>query len=695
MTGFHYFTAFSLALGLAACSESGPAVEPIEDRLVAVGEDILIEVHATSPDGQKLGYAFTSNHPRLGDRATMSVRPDGTGLFRWQPTALDIGTWVFDFTASNDGGDATESMTIEVRSAIGANTIPLFQRPVGAGTAVDTARTECIEIDIAASDQDSLRVTIAEEEPRIAGGELVQDEDMGAVWTWCPTREQLELKDRYLLTLSADDGDNPKAIKRFQIILRDQDKGGCEGLEPLVEHAAQDRSTVNDLEVEARVFDETGLRVAPLLYYSTTAPADPPDLRRMTQLNMKLASGDYIDGRWKAIIPNPVARATPGSQVTLHYLVVAEDNDGVGACNHVATGRFQMVVSSPGGDGGLGPCVACNSDNQCGEADDHCLRVGVEGAAFCMAGCAGDGECPSGYVCSAAELESVEGARGRQCVPESETCLETAEVCRNDSFESNDSQERAQPLAAGTTGDLALCPVGDFGGEDDWYRIELEAESTVEVAVDGAADPDIDLDLVDEAGQLVSLTWEQGSSDRMSACLPAGTYFVRAFSFFSGENRYALSWSASAGACEEEDDWWATCWDDDSEDDDGAGTARYVDLDEPVHESDGNQICSEDDDWYETYLYEGEVLYATLAFELVGPGQDLDFHVLDTDGTDLTPCSVDEPWGCSSNGQSSGAGEAIEFTADAEGTYYLVVRGWDGAENAYDLCASLSATACP
>jgi hypothetical protein len=695
MFGFQSFAAVSLSLALAACDVGGPGIEPLEDRVVAVGEEVIIEVQGTTHEGRELTYQLTSNHPRLGDRVTLAARPDGTGVFRWTPAAYDVGTWVFDFTARDDEGAATESMTIEVRSAIGANTIPLFQRPVGAGTAVDMTRSECIEVDVLASDQDSLSVTFAEEEPRIPGGELVQQGDLAAMWRWCPSPEQRERTDRYLLTLSADDGDNPVAIKRYQIILREQDKGSCDGVEPLVEHLAEDRTSVNDLEVEARVFDETGLRAAPLLYYSTTAPADPPELRSMIQLNMELASGDYKDGRWKATIPNPVASAAPGSRQTLYYLVVAEDNDGLGVCNHVATARFEMAVSSPGGDGELGLCSGCTADNQCGGPDDHCLRVGVEGAAFCMAGCAGDGDCPEGYLCSAAELESIDGARGRQCVPESETCLPAAGACSNDSMEPNDSQEQAQPLEPGESGDLALCPVGAFGGEDDWYRIELAEEGTLEVTLDGAALPDMDLDLVDESGQLVSLTWETGSADRLSACLPAGTYFVRAFSYFAGENRYSLVWSADPGACAEEDDWWAICWDDVAEEDDGADAARWVDLDEALYRDAGNQICSGDDDWYELYLYEGEVLHATLGFELAGPGQDLDFHVHDAGGADLTPCSVEDPWGCSDNGQSSGAGEAIEFTAAAEGTHYLVVRGWAEAENAYDLCASLSDTACP
>jgi hypothetical protein len=104
MSSFHSFNLAAVSLLLAAAaacsSETGPAVEPLEDRVVAVGEELLIEVHGTSLGGRKLSYAFTSNHPRLGDRATLAARPDGAGVFRWVPTALDIGTWVFDFSVS-------------------------------------------------------------------------------------------------------------------------------------------------------------------------------------------------------------------------------------------------------------------------------------------------------------------------------------------------------------------------------------------------------------------------------------------------------------------------------------------------------------------------------------------------------------------------------------------------------------------
>ena len=682
--------ALSLPLLLAAaCTAGGPAIDPIEDQVVAVGDELSIEIAATSGDAAGVRYDVTSNAPDLGDRAGLAPRPDGTALFRWRPNAADVGTWVFDFTATDGAGSSTESVQIDVRSTIGDSSIPLFRRPLGAGVAIDGA-DDCVEVAIETTDQDSPEVAIAEEEPLIEGAALLQDGAMSATWRWCPTEEQRALRDRYLLTLSADDGDGPKAIKRYQIILREEGKSGCAGAEPVIDHVAADRETVNDLEVVARVEDDRGLKAAPLLYYAI-GPASPPEARSMVQAAMRLEKGDLREGTWRGAIPNPVGRAEPGSHQAIHYLLVAEDDDDpLDRCDHVAARGFQMEVTSPGGDGELAACSPCTADNQCGGPADHCLRMGVEGEAFCTTACTADDPCGEGAICSRVELESIEGVRGRQCVPVDESC-QPAAACENDALEGNDSQARAQLLPPGTTGELTLCPVGDFGGEEDWYRLELAGDAEVAIALDGAAEPDMDLLLVRDGGPWVAMTGQTGSQDRIAACLPGGGYLLRVDSLVAGENRYALTWSRSAASCAEEP---ATCVEDRSEDDDDLGAARLADLGAGAYRSADNSICA-DDDWYALELAAGETLHATLAFAVSGPGQDLDFHVHDASGVDLTPCSVEVPWECSANGQSGGAGERIQFTAPATDAYYLVVRGWDGSTNAYDLCASLSAAGCP
>ena len=69
---------------------------------------------------------------------------------------------------------------------------------------------------------------------------------------------------------------------------------------------------------------------------------------------------------------------------------------------------------------------------------------------------------------------------------------------------------------------------------------------------------------------------------------------------------------------------------------------------------------------------------------------NLDVHLYDSTGVDLTPCSPASPGTCNlNNGQSADSNEHYVFTAPAACsslcTYYVVVRGWDDSENQYDI----------
>lgn len=137
------------------------------------------------------------------------------------------------------------------------------------------------------------------------------------------------------------------------------------------------------------------------------------------------------------------------------------------------------------------------------------------------------------------------------------------------------------------------------------------------------------------------------------------------------------------------------CQDDLAEDDDDTGTARWIDLDQPVYRAAGSQICSGDDDWYGLYLFAGETVNAAASFEAAEAGGDLDLHVVDPVGAVVVGCREDEPVGCTTNGQSAGSDERLAWEAPADGTYHLVVHGWDGSRNSYDLCVSLEPDRCP
>lgn len=678
----------TLALWACACTAGGPDIDPIGDQVVAVGHELSIAIVATSPNGAPLLYRFDSNLPGLDDRASIVKRPDGSAVFRFRPSARDIGAWVFDFHAFDDNAISTESIVIDVRSAIGNDSIPVFRSPLGAGTVLGND-SDCVELDIEISDQDSTEVMLDEQAPGIAGAELVQTTAMTAIWRWCPSAQQRAAADRHLLTLIADDGDNPAAIKRYQIITRDSGKLGCTGTAPIVDHTARDLSSLAEIDITVDVADDIGIKSAPLLYYSTTTPADPPQLDRMVQATMVLEQGHRKRGRWVTTIPNPVAQAAAGQSETVYYVVVAEDDDDqLGDCDHMVQRSYQMTVTSPGGTGGQTMCEPCSSDSQCGDTNDLCLRVGVEGDAFCMAGCTGDEQCAAGAVCSAAPLTSIDGAAARQCVPLDQTCSDSQTQCRGDALEPNDRPLLAYPIGVGTTDSLTLCNGSGYGSETDWYRFEVTGDSMVELTVAGAPDPDIDLALFDEQGELIALSWAFGSNDRISSCLPAGHYWLRAFSLFAGDNQYSLTLSAVPGPCS------AQCTDDGGEPDDGPATATYVDLDRAISHFADRRICSGDDDWYELYMFAGETVRATMDFTMAGPAQDLDLLVYDGSGTAITRCSETEPWHCTANGQSGSPGEELSFTPDQSGRYYLVVHGWDEAENDYDLCVTLGAYGC-
>lgn len=137
------------------------------------------------------------------------------------------------------------------------------------------------------------------------------------------------------------------------------------------------------------------------------------------------------------------------------------------------------------------------------------------------------------------------------------------------------------------------------------------------------------------------------------------------------------------------------CSDDAHEDDDNASQARWVDLNLGTYEVSSNVMCSADDDWFEVYMYAGETLTVSLGFEQNSDAEDLDI-ILVKGGDALTPCNEQDPFGCDpSNGQSATANELLEWPVTESGTYHVVVRGWDGAQNDYDACIGYYSGACP
>ncbi len=681
-------------------SNSPPILEPLSDRIEFVDTDVTIELHASDPDGDPISFAFTSDITDIATRA--NLRPAGnTAVFTWTPIASDLGQHSFDFTASDGKASTKETITITVQAGT-EGTGPIFRQPLGSGTTLDLSKQKCLNLQVVVEDPDSANVEIKEEEPRIASATLDQDSGLTAKWSWCPGKEQIAATDRYNLRLSASDGSNPAAIKDYLIVLRRTFDPSCAGQAPQITHTPHDESTVVGLSIFADVSDDEGIKYEPLLYYSTTSPGDPPDLAQMSQVTMVLLDGDMKSGSWGADVPNPVAGKPAGTSADLYYILVAQDNDDEnGSCDHLtqapATGAFKMTVTNPGGAGGLGLCEPCTADAQCGGASDLCLYMGPAGDTYCFKACTSDADCGDpAYYCSLTEFVSVDNAKGRQCIPKSFRC-ETGSggTCTDDSYEPNDTLADASlifpALESGTYPGLKSCPSSTAGADEDWYPVDIYNDTQVTVSMSGGTSTDLDLAITDDHGNVVAKSDGLTSNEQVSACLKLGTYYVHVYSWQQGENTYSLTVTEQSQSC----GGGGSCTDDPEENDDNASQARLVDLNLGPYKSDTNAICSGDEDWYKVDLYASETIYVTLAFDQANAAEDLD--VLFYQGsTLLTPCTEANTSGCDvDNGQSGDSNETFHKTVSTTGTYYVVVRGWDGSENLYDICIGLAPGDCP
>jgi hypothetical protein len=645
-----------------------------------VGTELMVNLNGHDPDGDPVDYTFKAMD--LGDlagRADITRSPSGSGVFRWTPVASDVGPHGFDFEVSDGIHAASVTIQIDVRSAIGSATAPVFRQPLGSGTTLNLKDATCVDVDIVVDDPDSPSVRITQVEPVIEGATLTVRDGHAASWHWCPSREQ-QAEPRYTLSLTADDGDNPRTTKNYLVVLQVNDGTNCPGAAPAIAHTAHDVSSIVDLAIDATITDDKGIKDAPLLYYAMTAPATPPDLPHMTQLTMRAGA---TAGAYSVTVPNPVAQMPAGTAQTVYYLFVARDNDdAVGTCNHTTTSQVYAMKVTSTGAANLPICEACTSDAQCGTGDE-CVRMGASGNSYCLQAC-GAG-CPAGYTCSAMPVTSVDGAMALQCVPDSGSCEATTSTCEDDTWEVNDTLGDASdsPVLMPSAVDLISCPstTNTTRANDDWFKLSVPSDQRVDLTLAGGAATDLDLHLYQANGSQITASTGLDSSELVSVCLGAGTYYAKVNGFGSGRNPYKLTYASHAESCAQ------ACVDDTHENDDSPATARDTTF--PTFSSSGNKVCKDDDDWYDVVLFTGDLLTVDLTFTQQTAAQDLDIHLY-KGTTDLTPCDIDDPFSCSvDNGQGGVSNEHAEFFVasgcSAGCDYFVVVHGYNHSQNSYSI----------
>ena len=487
-----------------------------------------------------------------------------------------------------------------------------------------------------------------------AGAEVFQDGPKSGVFEWTPTPDQVAAAERWTIPLTADDGDHPPTELDYIVVLRTEAKPGCPGDPPVVSITApgdgERVASATGYQVTADVSDDMGLRDAPLLFYSTSAPDDPdmPDVTDFEQLVMGPSGG-----AWSARIPS--LRLDDGAEQEVFVLVSATDNDDPSgaSCDHRTDSTLRRFVAVGGEGGGelLATCEPCSESTQCASG----LCATAADGARCVPGCSGDGACEAG---SCGATVTTEGGVLAGCGPVDDVCGGGG-GCTDDAREEDDTAATATPYEGAIT-DGQIC-----ADDPDHHALSVAAGTRVTVVLDGFshAEGDLDLQLLDGDATIVGSSASTMDVERVEHCFPeADTATARVLGYDGAENGYGLSMTT-------EPDPAMCCVDDAAEENDDRASATALSFDGDAAPFDGT-ICPRDDDFFRFEVDGPAQIQVTLLIEEFMDA-DLDLQLLGPTGAVA--------------GSSAGTGEeeSIDVRVTDPGTYSVRVYGFLGDSSPY------------
>lgn len=392
-----------VALGLAACSKnSPPELIPIDPQTAHVGSRFELKLMAHDPDGDRIQFDYSSPTLSLGSDRARLYDLGGEAIFSWTPIASEVGSHQLDFTVSD--GDLTdrESVVIVVKASTNPDTAPVFRKPLGEGTTLDLATSQCLQLDVLVEDPDSVSVDISQD-PVIEGSTLQSTGPLQARFSWCPTTAQAA-SSVFILRLVADDHENTVVRKNFTILVRTDLPRNCPGSAPSIQHTPPaDQKTLDPIKLTATITDDKGLKGDPTVYYTETKPPDPAklDYGSMDQVALQLVTGQTT--QYEATLPNPTSALKAGESATLYYVIVAQDDDDpAGSCDHrtqlPASDTFQLKVTRPQ------DVISCTTSAQC-KANQMCQSQSCVTDSCTPQDTNGDklyweqSTCPTGHIC--------------------------------------------------------------------------------------------------------------------------------------------------------------------------------------------------------------------------------------------------------------------------------------------------------
>lgn len=342
------------SLALLGCGPRvGPSVDPVSAASVAVGDQLQVLVHGSSPDG---AVSFDFLAPDLADLktrahpATLTNYAEGEAVFRWRPIAGDVGPHEIDLLATGNGVTTLVAFVVDVTPGSGAP--PVFREPTGDGTTLELARGPCADVDVLVDDVDQVEVELSLAPPLVDNALLDPRGPNAAILRFCPSDAQVTAGLVYPLTLAASDGAHD-VLKPYTIVVRPAPMVNCTTMPPtVITQPLGDITTAGGLHVQARFLDDVGV-VGGRVLWTNVPPDDPghPDFGTFFAVEMKRGTGDARNGTWDGWLPNPVVASPPGTSQTVWYVVAAADDDLPWGCAHQVVsppqGAYSFVVTRP------------------------------------------------------------------------------------------------------------------------------------------------------------------------------------------------------------------------------------------------------------------------------------------------------------------------------------------------------------
>ena len=376
---------------------------------------------------------------------------------------------------------------------------------------------------------------------------------------------------------------------------------------------------------------------------------------------------------WRAPIASRLHDADPAELELAYQIVVSSFADDMEApCS--TTSRSEIFVVPLRVDmrtmGQAGQCDECQSDADC--ARDGSLCILIESTGYCMRACESVSDCDEGASC--AEMESLDGTIGTQCIPNDLNC---GQLCRPDTYEGqygNDTQADALTLAVGEHEGLSIC-----ADDADWYRIPVVEGLAlrVQVAFDASAG-DLDLRVHPPGVGEAALDSTSGVSNEEFVEVPCvrqnGDAFVHVWGHSQAENGYGLAIELTPGHCDE------ICEADEYEDIEASPRWRAVPVELPWA-ADRLNLCRGDVDRF--FFRTESALRLTAELEHSGASGSLAMRVYRGEAIVQEVIPRAEQDGRINWQSEIGATYVVEVagtSAEAAGTYALSVTGEERPE---------------